>query len=230
MFRYVLALVFAVGFASAAIISTTATCDGVTTVGTTEAICNDGRSAASAFVAFGVPPFPGVPVGEVHVDVSNSVPGGSGSATANFSEDAVFTVFGGTGNGIFWPCVSFSPHNSDRVGISFAGSGIVGLCPPPPTPPPLGGRPFTFGVPRIVHLFAQGNLPTVTSLREETAGAELFLRFTDGSGNLLPISTFSLVEVPEPSAWSLLGVGLMCLLTVPALGTFAIRCVSGSLY
>jgi len=51
MSKLVLSLTFAVGVASAATISTSATCDGMTTVGTTLAMCNDGRSAASAQVS-----------------------------------------------------------------------------------------------------------------------------------------------------------------------------------
>jgi hypothetical protein len=45
-----LPLIFAVSFASAATISTSATCDGVTTVGTFSASCADGRSGANAVV------------------------------------------------------------------------------------------------------------------------------------------------------------------------------------
>ena len=38
--------------------------------------------------------------------------------------------------------------------------------------------------------------------------------FFDPAGNLLSNVTFTLVEVPEPSAWSLLSIGLLFLMTV----------------
>jgi len=97
MVRYVLFFAFAVSFAPAATISTSATCDGVTTVGTVSASCNDGLFEAHASAS----------QTSVFVDAGfSSFMSSGGSATASFSADYVFTVNGGTGNGFFFPCFS----------------------------------------------------------------------------------------------------------------------------
>jgi hypothetical protein len=91
MFRYVLSLTFAVSFATAATITTTATCDGVTTVGTTSASCSDALSSASASVDISSLSF------GAEVQAMLTPPGIEGaysSATANFSDEDVFTAFG----------------------------------------------------------------------------------------------------------------------------------------
>jgi hypothetical protein len=42
--------------------------------------------------------------------------------------------------------------------------------------------------------------------------------FFDPSGNLLSNVNFTLVEVPQPSAWSSLGIGLIFFLALPIRG------------
>jgi len=105
MFKLFLSLTFAVGFASAATISTSVTCDGVTTVGTFSASCNSIGSFANADVT--APSFVDMFSGLFQLGVAATAigdgPNESSSASANFSEDYVFTVSGGTGNGSFFP-------------------------------------------------------------------------------------------------------------------------------
>ena len=217
MFKYVLSLTFAVGLASAATISTSATCDGVTTVGTFFASCNDGRYMAYAslsapsFVDTRIGPFP-------DFSVSNDVnqvagPPGSGSATANFSDDYVFTINGGTGAGFFCPVIEVGHGSGASAGMSFAGIGSV-------TEECFisGGVPFTFGVPQVIGI---GMGAQTSGVGELSGGAEASLQsisFFDAAGNPLPNINFSLVEVPEPSAWSLLGVGMLFFLAVAIRG------------
>jgi hypothetical protein len=209
MFKYVLSLTFAVGFAAAATISTIATCDGVTTVGTDLAVCNDGRMEARAAVgapliasradSFGV---------SLHAGVVGLTGGGFASATANFSDDYVFTVSGGSGNGFFFPLFVLD-HNGGTAGISFAGIGG------PPCLPDIVScsKPFTFGVPQIVAIGMGGEAFGV-STRVGDADAHLDqILFFDPSGNDLSNVAFTLVSVdlPEPSVLSLLSIGLIFL-------------------
>jgi hypothetical protein len=216
MFKYVLSLTFAVGFASAAIINTTATCDGVTTVGTFGASCNDGRMEAGAGIDaplfasdaqhFGV---------VVHAGESGFPPGMSG-ASANFSGDYVFTVTGGIGNGFFFP-IFFLYHNGATAGMSFAG--ISGdPCFPPPNIVSCS-KPFTFGVPQIVAVGMGGEASAFSSRAADASASLNQILFLDPAGNILSNATFTLVEVPEPRTWCLVGVGLMIFLAVPILGT-----------
>jgi len=212
MFRYVLSLTLAVSYASAATISTTATCDGVTTVGTTFARCSTPDVLAQASV------------GLTSVSVlaeGTSLPFGPGSASASFSADEVFTVNGGTGGGFFFPC--FDGAGFAMVGMSFGGVAfgigdtgdmLVSNCRGPNTlgvPP----QPLTFGVPQIVHISNTGFASSGSNNREFNS-SESFERmlFFDASGNVLPNATFTLVEVPEPSAWSLLSIGMMFFVAV----------------
>jgi len=218
MFRYVLSLTFAVGIASAATISTTATCDGVTTVGTFGAHCNDGRFQADANLS--VFPF------QVFVGALPFAFPATGSATANFSDDYVFTVFGGTGDGAFFPCFSGGANAGASVGMSFAGIGLRDLSPGAndncfPNGQPNGTpKPFTFGVPQIVHVDVVGSAAPPTPFRGAGGSESLYaIRFYDPVGNLLSNVNYTLVSVPEPSALSLLSIGLMFL-------TVAVRRIS----
>jgi hypothetical protein len=146
MFKYVLSLTFAVCLASAATIGTTATCDGVATVGTFFASCNDGLYMA--FASLTAPSFVDTQIGlsdfGVSVDVSGNLPG-RGTATASFSDDYVFTMYGGTGNGSFCPGILTAHGSGGSAGMFFAGIRTEDCF--------ISGRvPFTFGVPQIVSI------------------------------------------------------------------------------
>jgi hypothetical protein len=204
--KYLLSLTLVVSFARAATISTSATCDGVTTVGTTSASCNDGRFKADARVsqsslvvdALFLPAFP---------------PGGGGEALANFSDDYVFTVTGGTGEGVFHPCVSGDQDRTDAgAGVSLGGIG-VGVINPPCADTSFAfsdSGPFTFGVPQIVHYTIEGfaNPSLLHGSADATATFDGIV-FFDPSGNLLANVSFTLVEVPEPAAWTFLSIGVL---------------------
>lgn len=99
MFKLFLSLTFAVSLASAATISTSATCDGVTTVGVFSASCDDGRVVASASLQSSGMPFISVSAGALGVPP----PLASASAVANFFDDYVFN-----GDGRNWERVLLS--------------------------------------------------------------------------------------------------------------------------
>jgi hypothetical protein len=112
MFKYVLSLTFAAGVALAATISTSATCDGVTAVGTFSASCNHLTSQAQASLEIS---------GTLSVfaeATTTDFGGGIDIGAANFSDDYVFTVFGGSGDGFFNPC--FVGGGDGHVSMSFA--------------------------------------------------------------------------------------------------------------
>jgi hypothetical protein len=220
MFRYVFTLTFAAGFAAAATISTSATCDGVTTVGTASATCNDGRFSATATVS------------STHASVFAlpSDPTGSGGASASFSTDYVFTVPGMSGGGLFFPCFS-SSGSPNATGEGSLGGITIPLgfpnCPSggiPVVPFPL--PTFTLGVPQIVHFSIEaagtGSAAShlIGSADVSFHGILLFdpslcPRFGCDPGDLPQVFyLYTLVEVPEPSTLSILGVGLMFLLAV----------------
>jgi hypothetical protein len=147
---------------------------------------------------------------------------GSGSSftSASASGDFLFTVFGGTGQASFYPCfVAGGNHTAeedgffDGISVSFYGSSGSncfgdgsGLFP--------SSKPLTFGVSQIVPFqiaasaFAGFPFFSVSA----SIGLARILVF-DASGNLLPNPSYTLVSVdlPEPSALSLVGVGLISL-------------------
>ncbi len=220
MFRYVLSLTFAVGCATAATISTSALCDGMYTVGTFSASCNNLISQAQASLEI---------VGHFRVFAEASTTdfgAGEDIATANFSDDYVFTVTVGTGAGFFLPC--FSGGGDGTVTMSFGGvtgDGTFGFLDPTfcshqpffPFPP---SQPFTFGVQQIVHLTMHAQVQQPLSNFHGIVSESLdHILFLDPTGNLLPNATFTLVEVPEPAAWSMLMMGLIFL-------SGGIRCLS----
>ena len=69
-------------------------------------------------------------------------------------------------------------------------------------------------MPQIVGVGMAGSAEG-TPFREASGGEFLQqIAFFDPAGNLLSNATFTLVEVPEPSAWSLLSIGLMFFLAM----------------
>jgi len=211
MFRSVLSLTFAVSFATAATITTSATCDGIVTTGS----CNDGR--VSAFARLDIRGFDEVEVNPIRFP-------SSGSASAHFSDDYVFTVSGGTGSGLFMPCFTasagFSSGSVVSVSMGFGGVGFgrnsfgtSGNC--FGGPDPFFERPFTFGVPQIVNFNIDG---FASSARSEIDALETLteIQFFDTAGHQLSNVTFTLVStsIPETSTLSLLTVGLVFLVAV----------------
>jgi len=222
MLKYVLSLTLAVGLVPAATISTSATCDGVTTVGTTSASCGD--STAQALVQITGLSF------EVSVQATiapSAVPPSSASSSASFSGDYVFTMFGGTGEGFFYPCFEArSPSHLggvmgggsfDGVGFSFLETPFVTNCNGGPDNF-QNSKPFTYGVPQIVPFSMDAtaviNAPTFDFFAEQADESFIGFAFFDPAGNLLSNVTFTLVEVPEPSAASLLGIGWLFFVAV----------------
>jgi hypothetical protein len=119
MFKYVLSLTFVVDLASAATISTIAKCGGTVIVGTFSSSCNDLGFEAQASLktsrSF-----------SVFTEASLAAPNEPGDccagASANFSDDYVFTVFGGTGDGFFLPCfIRSSEGATSSATMSFDG-------------------------------------------------------------------------------------------------------------
>ena len=218
MTRHLLLFTCAARLVSAATIMTTATCDGVTALGTFSAICNVGAGALAADAEIQAPSFidSRMPGGFL-VETSAGGIGGS-SASAHFADDYVFTVFGGTGQEFFFPC--FSGVGRGQVGASFAG---ISLNPPasrncrpgsPPYPPAVlkallpDSKPFTFGVPQIVDIELNA-LSTSPGLEIDANIAFLGPLLFDAAGNQPSNVYFTLVEVPEPSTWSSLVAGAM---------------------
>jgi hypothetical protein len=176
MFKYVLSLTFAVSLASTATISTSATCDGVTTVGTFGARCDDGLYMA--FASLSAPSFVDTQIGlsdfGVSVDVSGSQIG-RGTATANFSDNYVFTMYGGIGNGSYCPGILIEHGSGASASMTFGGTS-TGNC------ITFAHVPFTFGVPQIVSIDMGAETSGVGAL---SGGASAFLQsivFFDPAG------------------------------------------------
>jgi hypothetical protein len=224
MFRYVLSLTFAVSFASATTISTSASCDGVTTVGTFGAHCNDGHFEAYAGVGA---PLIASTLSFFDASVRGgpiAFPPGMGGASANFFGSYVFTVFGGTGKGFFIP-VPVTSESGGMAEASFAGLTSPPFCAPLTVPCLVSfAKPFTFGVPQIVDIgmSAEAGSGGLGGVGDAGAGFSE-IAFADSSANPLSNVSFTLVSVdlPEPSSWSLLAVGLMFLLAVAMIGRIA---------
>jgi hypothetical protein len=86
-----------------------------------------------------------------------------------------------------------------------------------PFPP---SQPFTFGVPQIVHVTMDAEVNEIVRFIPGMVSESLdHIDFLDQSGTLLSNVTFTLVEVPEPTAWSMLIMGLIFL-------SGGIRCLS----
>lgn len=209
MFKYVLFLTLVVGCASPATISTSATCDGATTFGTTSARCKTSDAFADATAGpFGVSVF-------VETGIERRF---QASASAYFSDTYDFTITGGNGQGMFEPCIQLHGYPpSYSVGMSFGSFGysISGRSVPlfNTCDPGYGKMPFTFDVPQIIAVSASGRADNGDS---DGSVQLTLIRFFDLSGNPLSNITYTLVSttIPEPSSRTLLGVGLMFFLPV----------------
>jgi hypothetical protein len=201
--------------ASAAIINTTATCDGRTITGTLSASCNDGNFAANAVISAPSLASSNTTLADflaiAHAGVIRFPPFEVGEATASFSGDYVFTVMGGTGGGFVFPVTVLS-EDSGLSGVTFAG--VNGACNMLSC-----SAPFTFGVPQIVNIDVSATAFGFAERVGDAAASFQEIVFLDASGNQLSNVTFTLVSVPEPSTVWLLGVGLMCFLVVPISGS-----------
>jgi hypothetical protein len=215
MFRYFLSFGFVVSFVSAATIQTEAVCDYQSSVGTLSASCNFLLAEAQAKL-------------EISGPFSVFAEGGGslndfGIATANFSDDYIFTVNNGTGNGSFFPC--FAGGGGGTAMMSFDGIAVdvsfrdlrSGSC----TFLPFSfaqSKPFIFGVPQIVHITMYAYATQVDRFGDHGMVSESLdhILFFDPAGNVLQNVNYTLVSVdlPEPSAVSLLGIGLMFCLAV----------------
>jgi hypothetical protein len=152
---------------------------------------------------------------------------GDGSfASATFIDDYVLTVTGGTRSGIFAPCLfagavfigtqtigSASFGSVSFSGYRVANCGFQGL----PQPPTMF-LPFTFDIPQTFTI----SLYSSTGEGVGRASLESF-QFFNSPSNPLNNVHFTLVEVPEPSSWSLLAVGAMFFLVVAMIGRVAGR-------
>jgi len=110
------------------------------------------------------------------------------------------------------------------VGASFGGIGFgftdapngVDNCVGPG--PFFGQKPFTFGVPQIVHVSFGGSASGGVFFSGDAFESFNGIRFYDAAGNLLQNVNFSLISVPEPSAASLLRVGGVFFMVVAMIG------------
>ncbi len=220
MFRIFVFLTSTLGVASAAAFSAIATCNGVTTTGTTSASCNDNGAMASAS-ALGI----SAQAQAITGAVQPGSPLNSAFASANFSDNYFFTVSGGTGQGSFYPCFEGGGNGTAREqgtfdGVSFeedgspgGGSNCFGTA---ADLFPLS-KPLTFGATQVVPVQIAVSVMAGDPFFDVSAGIGLdTIVFFDASGNPLPNATYTLVSasVPEPSAWSLLSIGLMFFVVV----------------
>jgi hypothetical protein len=128
----------------------------------------------------------------------------------------MFTVTGGTGAALFGPCFAAGSHGGN-TSISIGGitggssGGPINFC---AIPPFFETIPFTFGVPQIVSVKIAGSVGTIPFLPVLSDGSTALDQFVvfDLAGNQLSNVTLTLVEVPEPSAWSLIAIGLVLFL------------------
>lgn len=215
MFKYVLSLSFAVSCASARTISVEASCPGVVTTGPQFASCSGNLGSAQADVSGGDLVFDD----SVLIGASAGV-GGSGSSSATFADDYVFTITGGTGAGFFVPCMTAVTDDFVVGSVANVSFGSASLSPPlnrgltagtcnlgnlePGTP-----IPFIFGVPQTYTATASAGASGMFFGSGDSSADLLGFQFFDGSGNQLMSVDFTLVStsVPEPSAVSLLSIG-----------------------
>jgi hypothetical protein len=244
MFKLVFSLAVTVSCASAGLIaSAQASCGGMRDTGTTFASCSYSynidqvHSGFLTVIASGLINEQGNIGGSA--DASAFGDRGTGFAGVSLSEDFILTVTGGSGDGFFVGC--FSGFADPGIGGamvfvngSFGGSGGESSFGPLDT---CGSQfnflrdrePFTFGVSQILTAALGAGVSQLFTARPDSADArvhwgsangDLFLVF-DTAGNPINAS-FTLVPVPapEPSSWSLLGIGMLFLLAMEFRGAF----------
>jgi len=234
MFKYVFPFVLIVGCASAATISTSAACPGTGASGTTGAGCSWQGGISNARITANPAYQDSVDIlDQTFVQVFGGFDcfAGQCAASGTFIDDYVLTVTGGTGGGSLVPCL-FTGHNlsgpTELFGGTIASFGNVGIQTSRLGPNPDTGittcsghfgslmsvtpLPFTFGVPQTftVSLSVAGNFDG--AFASELFGFQFFPSCNPFGGPCPTDIHFTLVSVPEPSAWSLLSIGLMVLL------------------
>jgi len=232
MGKFPICLILVVSSASAAILSTQASCDGIVVNGTNSAQCGSPSNGS---------PFASATAGPNFASADASSPFGHGAnASAMVTEDLVLTVTSGLTEGFFIACLSAGRDVSSaaataiftgpgfaaqQVATGFGGQRIVDLetcensfgMPVSVTP-----ASFTLGVPIRTELLltAQaGGVPISAGASASFSGFEFF----DGSMNRVSDVTFSLVEVPEPAEVFSLISGLVALLILGRSTAFGAR-------
>jgi hypothetical protein len=225
MSKTLLSLFVAVCSLNAATIMTQATCPGIGVLsGTTSVQCPPPYAASAGIVANAVY--------QDSVSISANSHGaaphhGDGSfASATFIDDYVLTVTGGTGSGIFAPClfagavyIGTQTMGSASFGsVSFSGYRVANCGFQGAPQPPTMFLPFTFDIPQTFAI----SLYSSTDEGSGRASLDSF-QFFDTHINPLNNVHFSLVsgDLPEPSSWSMLAVGAIFLLAVAMIGRVA---------
>jgi hypothetical protein len=133
-----------------------------------------------------------------------------GQATASYDADYLLTIHGGSGIGLFSPCLTIaalSNYGSEAgasasfgsLGISVGGYGQQSTC------NAVGGPRLAFDVPTLFHLSLSA-LSEVDNFANHSEGATSLASFSprqiyDLTGNVIPNATFTLAEIPEPSTF-----------------------------
>ena len=187
---------------SAATIDMSAQCVGLrTTQGPGSASCGDTFETASATVqGFNV-------AASAWAAASTALPGYASNATVWFTEDLVFTFFGGTGEGFAQPALTLSIV--EQFGSAGGATASLGGClvNQPGDRCPWNSFQFDFGVPETLTLSLYASAAAFGEFYE-TAGASGeavyngFLGFYDVNGNPLSSVTYEIGPVgqstPEP--------------------------------
>ena len=157
-------------------------------------------------------------------------PESSFPSAVTFTHDYILTVTGGTGGGIFTPCLFTGRILSGPFALmggtsaSFGNDSITSVNGSPVMTCPLRfgdltsvtGLPFTFGVPQTFTVSLSIALDFEGFFRSELFGFQFFPTCMPFGPPCPTDIHFTLVSVdlPEASSWSLLAVGLMLLVPV----------------
>ena len=215
MFRFVCLSVISIT-ASAATMMTTVTCNalGTTTTYTGSASCGgyspDGTTATA-----------GPTFAEVQAWATYGQQSGDAVSLATYA----FTVIGGTGNGFFLPCL-YVAKDVSIGGTGWASASFATFSNNNATPGgtdlcvgATSGQPFTFGQTQVfsgsfaAHGQSIGGAPW--GLGPQTGGADATLRgflFWDAAGHPLSDVSYTLIDLPEPSSFTLVALASASLL------------------